>query len=104
MTEEKAIALGVAMGRRQAAERTAAFLRALLKSWAARIANRGPLIGPLLAGATRSFAADLEREAAEIDAQIVVLQSEERRARTALLDAKREHDAATVKRKPWWKL
>lgn len=97
MSEEKAIALGVAIGRRQAAEHTAALLRSVLASWSQRIASRGPLVGPLLAGMTRAFAEELSKHAAAIEAGLAVMQAEERRLRADLEAAK------AAPSRPWWK-
>lgn len=97
MNEEKAIALGVATGRREAAESAAALLRGILATWAQRIAARGPLVGPLLAGMTRPFAAELEKHAAAIEGSIAVMKADEHRRRAEL-------EAAKVKPpRPWWK-
>lgn len=86
--EEKAIALGVAIGRRQAAERVAKMLRAVIATWSNRIAARGPVLGSLVAGLTRSFVEDLEREAGAIEYNLAQMQADERRIRAELETAK----------------
>jgi hypothetical protein len=107
--QERAIAFGRAMGRRQAAERSAQLLRALVARWSARIASRGFVLGPLLAELTRGFVADVEHEAEAIEAQLPLAKAEERRLKDELDTAisARARDQARAEqaaaRKPWWR-
>jgi hypothetical protein len=96
-TEQLALELGVIRGRREAAERTAQWLRSVVANWAQRIGGRGFVLGNLLAGVTRSFVEDLETEAGKIEAAVAVLKTQERQAQNALDTAK-----APEPRK-WWK-
>lgn len=109
------LAVGRAMGRREAAERTALLLRSLVSRWAARISARGVLVGPLLAEISRGFVADLEHEATAIEAQVPLAKTEERRLRNELDELEMKLALATSQtltklraeaearaRKPWW--